>query len=385
MPELGRAIRHEWALDESWLTVNHGSFGATPLSVLAAQQEWRRRMEAQPTRFMSRLLPDALRAAAEKLGAFLGVRGEDLAFLENATTGCNAVLRSFRLQPGDDVLVLSHAYGAVRNTVRYVTDRAGARMVEAAIPFPRPPGHEILAALALALTPQTRLAVLDHITSSSALVLPLADMVGLCHAKGVPVLVDGAHGPGQIDLDIPATGAGWYTGNCHKWLCAPKGSAFLWAAPGRQSDLHPVVISHGLGRGFLAEFDWTGTRDPTAFLAVPDAIDFCQRLGGAQLRARNHALAVEATALLARHLGTETGAEASMMAAMGLVRLPVAEEVSQEHAHAMRSRLLDAGTDAPLHVHARRIWLRLSAHAYHDVSDYSRLAQILAGLLSVQP
>jgi isopenicillin-N epimerase len=375
---LGKAIRREWRLDPDFLTVNHGSFGATPLAVLAAQADWRERMEAQPSRFMRAVLPDALRQAAETLGEFLGARGQDIAFLDNATAGCNAVLRSLRLQPGDEILVLDHGYNAVRNAVRYVTERAGARMMEAAVPFPQPNDAAMVAAVAAALTPRTRLAVIDHITSGSALVLPLARITAACHAAGVPVLVDGAHAPGQIDLDLPATGADWYTGNCHKWLCAPKGAAFLWATPERQADLHPTIISHGLGGGFLAEFDWTGTRDFSPFLSVPTAIEFHQRLGDAALRARNSALAAEASALIALRLNSdavETGG------AMGLVRLPLTRPATNAVSQDIRDRLLAAGTDAPTHVLDGALWLRLSAFAYNDLADYERLADIVAQAL----
>jgi isopenicillin-N epimerase len=330
---------------------------------------------------MHAVLPGALRAAADRLARFMGAEGKDLAFLENATVGCNAVLRSRRLQPGDDVLVLTHGYGAVRNTVRYVTELAGARMTEAVVPFPNPDADGVIAGLAAAITPRTRLAVLDHITSPSALVLPLDRMVAACHARGVPVLVDGAHGPGQVGLDLPAIGADWYVGNCHKWLCAPKGSAFIWAAPDRQDGLHPVTISHGYGKGFLEEFDWTGTRDFSAFLAVPAAIDFHARLGGAALRARNASLAAEATALLARRLNTEIGATGPLAGAMGVVRLPIAGEATAEHAKVLRARFLDAKTDAPLHAMAGGIWLRLSAYAYNELADYEGLAEIAARML----
>jgi isopenicillin-N epimerase len=380
-PLLGAAIRHEWTLDPDFLTVNHGSFGATPRVVLAVQEDWRRRMEAQPTRFMQAVLPDALRAAADRLARFMGAEGKDLAFLENATVGCNAVLRSRRLQPGDEVVVLTHGYGAVRNTVRYVTELAGARMTEAVVPFPNPDAEGMIAGLVAAITPRTRLAVLDHITSPSALVLPVERMVAACHARGVPVLVDGAHGPGQVGVDLPAIGADWYVGNCHKWLCAPKGSAFIWAAPDRQDGLHPVTISHGYQKGFLEEFDWTGTRDFSAFLAVPAAIDFHARLGGAALRARNVALAAEATALLARRLNSEIGASGSLAGAMGAVRLPIAGGSTAERAKTLRACLLEAKTDAPLHVMAGGIWLRLSAHAYNEPSDYERLAEVVAHVL----
>jgi len=381
MPMLGRAIRHEWALDEDFVTVNHGSFGATPRIVLAAQQDWQRRMEAQPSRFMRAVLPDALRHAADRLGAFIGADGKDVGFVENATTGCNAVLRSLRLQADDEIVVLTHGYGAVRNTVRHVCERAGARMVEARVPFPQPEAGIIVANIEAVLTKRTRLAVIDHITSGSALVLPLQRIVASCHAAGVPVLVDGAHGPAQVPLDMRALGADWYAGNCHKWLCAPKGSAFLYAAPDRQHDLHPVTISHGLDKGFLTEFDWTGTRDPSAWLATDVAIDFHARLGGAAMMTRNIALAAEASSLLARRLNSEIGTAGEMAGCMGMVRLPLTGAATAERSAEMRAKLLAAGTDVPTHVQADGIWLRLSAAAYNEIGDYERLAEIVAGVV----
>jgi isopenicillin-N epimerase len=378
MPLLGKAVRHEWALDWDFLSVNHGSFGAAPRVVLAAQQDWQRLMEAQPGRFMRAVLPDALRHAADRLGSFIGADGQDIAFVDNATTGCNAVLRSLRLEPGDEIVVLTHGYGAVRNTVRYIAERAGARVVEAEVPFPNPTAEAIVANIAAALTQRTRLAVVDHITSGSALVLPLQRIVAACHDAGVPVLVDGAHGPAQVPLDMRAIGADWYAGNCHKWLCAPKGSGFLYAASQRQQDLHPVTISHGLDKGFLAEFDWTGTRDFSAYLASSVAIDFHARLGGEALMARNIALAAEATSLLARRLNTEPGATGALAGSMGMVRLPLTGSASPERSADLRARLLAAGTDAPTHVLAGAIWLRISAAAYNDIEDYERLGETVA-------
>ncbi len=381
-PVLGAAIRGEWLLDPDFLTVNHGSYGATPRVVLAAQAEWQARMEAQPTRFMQRELPGALRQAAARLGGFMGADGHDLAFVENATVGCNAVLRSLELGFGDEIVVLSHGYGAVVKTARYVAQRSGARVVEAVLPFPRPSEEAVVANLSAALTPRTRIAVLDHITSASALLLPIAAMTAACHAAGVPVLVDGAHAPGNVTLDIPATGADWYIGNCHKWLMAPKGCAFLWARPERQAGLHPVTISHGLNGGFLAEFDWTGTRDMSAYLAVTAALDFHERLGGQALRARNAALAAEAAALLAGRLGTETGSGNQIGCAMDVVRLPIADPVDEGRALAIRERLLDLGTDAPVSAIEGAAWLRVSAQAYNERSDFDRLAHIVSSLLA---
>ena len=366
------AIRAEWALDPDFLTLNHGSYGATPRAVRAAQDAWRDRLEAQPSRFFRETYPAAIRHAASSLAAFLGAHGDDLAFVENATTGCNAVLRSLRFQPGDEILVLQHVYGAVRNTIRHICERTGATMAEATIPFPRPLPDAITEAVAAAITPRTRLAVIDHITSASALVLPIADIVRACHASGVPVLVDGAHGPGHVDLDLTALDADWYTGNCHKWLNAAKGCAFLWARRDRQHDLHPVTISHGYGQGFLAEFDWTGTFDPSAYLSVTAALDFHARLGGPALRARNATLAFEATNLVAARIGSETGGGNQVSGAMGLVRLPGITDAA-----AMRDRLLALGTDTPVSLIGGAAWLRLSAQAYNDLSDYERLAGLV--------
>jgi len=371
---LGRAIRSEWRLDPNFLTVNHGSFGASPDCVLAEQDVWRRRLEAQPTRFMGTELPALLRGAATRLAGFIGARAEDVAFVSNATSGCNAVLRSLSLRPGDEVLVLDHGYGAVRDTVRFVTERAGAHMTEAAVPFPSAARCDPARAVTAALTTRTRIAVIDHITSASALVLPVDRIVAACHAAGVPVLIDGAHGPGHVDVDLDALGADWYTGNCHKWLCAPKGCAFLWTSKPKQNETHPTVISHGFGKGYLEEFDWTGTQDPSAFLAIGAALDFHDRLGGKSLRQRNIALAGEAASLLARRLDTET-IDRNPACAMRLVRLPAGPDAT---APALRARLIAAGTDAQVHAIGGDLWLRLSAFAYNEPEDYARLADIVA-------
>lgn len=382
MVQLGAAIRHEWDLDPGYLTVNHGSFGATPRVVLEAADEWRRRMERQPTRFMCHELPKALRAAAGTLANFLGAAGDDLAFVANATAGCNAVLQSLDLAPGDEIVVLDHGYGAVVKAARHAAARAGAKIVEAAIPFPFADDGQLVANVAAALTPRTRLAVLDHVTSHSAMALPLAQMVQACHARGVPVLADGAHGPGNLDLDLPAIGADWYVGNCHKWLCAAKGAGFIWARPDRQAGLHPPVISHGYQQGFLAEFDWTGTQDFSAWLSVPAAIDFHRRLGGSDLRARNRDLAARGARAMAQRLGTQTGGVPGDNA-MALVRLPVTVEPTQQRALILRETLLSAGTDAPLNEIGGAIWLRISAFAYNELADFTHAAEIIQRELAI--
>ena len=378
---LGAAVRHEWALDPDFLTVNHGSFGATPLVVLAEQDRWRRRMEAQPTRFFSSEMRPAIREAAAGLARFLGADARDVAFVPNATTGCNAVLRSLRFQPDDEILYASHIYNAVRNTVIHVAGGWGAKMVVAEIPYPQPDKAAILRNVERAITRRTKLAVFDHITSPSGLVLPIAEMIALCHAAGVPVLIDGAHGPGQVPLDLANLGADWYVGNCHKWLSAPKGSGFLHARPDRRADLHPVTISHGYRDGFTEEFDWTGTADPTPYLTVPAAIEFFENLGGTALMERNRRLVAEAAELVARRLDTEVGGPLEMTGSMAMVRLPTTLKPELAESNRVRQALRKAGADSPVHPLPGALWLRLSAYAYNEIADYERLAELLPGVL----
>lgn len=379
--ELGAAIRKEWGLDSDFLTVNHGSYGATPLAVRAEQDRWRQRMEAQPTRFFFLELPGALREAAAVLARFLGADPQGVAFSPNATSGANAVLRSMHFVAGDEVLHVSHVYNAVRNSIAYVAEQAGAKAVIADLPFPRPEPAAIVKSIERAVTKRTRIAVIDHITSPSGLVLPVEEIVRLCHAADVPVLIDGAHGPGQVALDLRQLDVDWYVGTCHKWLCAPKGCGFIYARADRREDLHPVTISHGYGGGFTTEFDWTGTMDPSAFLSLPASIAFYEKLGGVALRERNRRLAAEAATLLAGALKTEVGARPEMAGSMGLVRLPIALEATRSEVLKVRHALQAAGTDAPVHPLNGALWLRLSAYAYNEIGDYERLGELLPGVL----
>ena len=306
-PGFGHAMLGEWLLDPAVAYLNHGTVGATPRAVLEVQERLRREIERQPSEFMLRQLvpmvgaapptPGRLRAAAATVGAFLGARADDVVFIENATTAVNAVLRSYPLEPGDEVLITDHTYGAVAHATEYACRRAGARAVKAELPYPVADPGEVVEAVARALSSRTRLAILDHITSDTAMVLPVAALTELCRERGVKVMIDGAHAPGMLELDIPTLGADWYTGNLHKWLFAPRGCAVLWAAEAAQRELHPAVVSWGLDSGFTAEFDWTGTRDPSAYLAAPAGIAFLERLGPAAARVYNHDLVRDAAAM----------------------------------------------------------------------------------------
>lgn len=373
-------LRGLWSLDYGRLNVNHGSFGGTPRAVLAEQARWRDRMEAGTTYFMADELPAALRSAAGVLAGHVGARADDLVFVDNATAGINAILASLDLQPGDEILLHSHIYGAVLKTAQHAAARSGAVITSAELPFPYPMSGSIVEAFAAAITPRTRIAVVDHITSPSALILPLPELAALFRDAGVQLLVDGAHGPGNVPLDLAKLGADYYVGNCHKWLMSPKGAGFLWAGPQHQPRLHPTTISHGYGSGFAAEFDWTGTRDFSAALAVPAAIAFHNELGGAALMRANRELAWEAAQVLARRWRMPIAASPEFFAAMTLVRTPLPCPETDAYGDALRARLRALGADSPLIRLDGGLWIRLSAQAYNRIEDYEKLAELVPRL-----
>ncbi len=370
----GAAIREAFPLEAGAAYLNHGTVGVTPRPVMAAQSEIRETIEAHPARFLLRELGGRLRAAADRVAGELGGRGEDWVFVENATTGVNAVLRSLVLEPGDEILVTDQTYGAVAHAAQHVCSRAGARLRRVALPFPPDKPDAMLEAIGAALGPRCRFAILDHITSETALVLPIAALVARCRAAGVPVLVDGAHAPGQLALDVPAIGADYYVGNLHKWAFAPRSCAVLWVAPGRQEGLHPAVVSWGYGKGLTEEFDWTGTRDPAAALSSPAAFDFIAGLDGGEMRRWNHALVREGAALLGGPVAPD-----AMIAAMTLTPLPASAGTTKEAGDALRARLLDRhAIEVPVVPVGERLWLRLSAQVYNDLDDFERLRRALA-------
>jgi isopenicillin-N epimerase len=364
-----------WPLERGIAFLNHGSYGACPREVLDVQAALRAELEAEPVRFLGRELDGRLDEARAALAAFVGAEADDLAFVSNATSGVNAVLRSLAFKEGDELLTTDHVYGACRNTLDFVARRTGARVEIVPIPFPVSSPDVIVESVMARVTLRTRLALLDHVTSPTGLILPVERLIAELGQRGVETLIDGAHAPGMLSLDVPSIGADWYTGNCHKWLMAPKGSAFLWVAPNRQADTQPLVISHGYGQGFTTEFAWVGTRDPSAWLSVPAAIDFHERLGGARLRERNAALAREQATLLARAWQTERGAPDALTGSMAAVRLPLREPATAERALELRRKLFDDHRiEVPVTAFAEALWARISAHAYNRPADYARLA-----------
>ena len=380
----GRAMLQHWALDPSIVYLNHGTVGAPPLRVLAAQRAICEEIERQPARFLLRELADVeqidmrmpprMRTAAAAVAAFVGADANDLAFVDNATSGCNAVLRSASFAPGDEILVADHGYGAVTKTAQYVAKRSGASVRTVELPYPGVTPESVVTAIEAAITPRTRMLVVDHITSGSSLVLPIAEIAARCRARGVVTLIDGAHAPGTLPLDLPALGVNFYTGNLHKWAMAPRSSAILWAAPECQADLHPTVISWGYELGMSAEFDLTGTRDPSPWLAAPEGIAFMQELGLDAMRAWNHKLVYDSARMLSERWSVQIPAPESMYASMVTIPLPERFGTTQDAAMKLKDALLyDEHIESQIHAFRGRVWLRLAAQVYNDASDFERL------------
>jgi isopenicillin-N epimerase len=365
-----------WSLDPGLAYLNHGGFGAAPLSVLAEQQAWRSAMERNPVGLLARQLPDLLAAVRGRVAAFLRADPDGLVFVDNATVGTQTVIAHFRLGPGDEVLTTDHCYGAVLEQLRRAADAAGGRLRIAPVPVPAASPRVIADAVTSRLSHRTRLVVIDHVASGSGLVFPVEQVVGRCREAGVPVLVDGAHAAGMLPVDIGALGADFWVGNMHKWLCAPKASAVLYAAPQWRDELRPLVASHGLSLGYQPAFDWTGTRDPSAILAIPAALDFFDRAGWQAVRQHNNELARRGAALVAERIGTRCDDADAMTGSMRLVSLPV--PVTKAGARALETRLLEQhGVVVPVTSHGGWRWLRLSAQLYNTLGDYERLAAAL--------
>jgi len=384
-----------WDLDPDVVFLNHGSFGACPRVVLELQQDLRRRMEAQPLKFLYRDLEGLLDQARQPLAALVGCDADDLAFVPNATTGVNTVLRSLSLGPDDELLVTDQEYNACRNALDYVAQRSNARVVVASVPFPIDGPETVVASVLDKVTDRTRLLLIDHVTSPTGVVNPVAELVAALDARGVDTLVDGAHAPGMLPLELDALGAAYYTGNCHKWLCTPKGSALLHVRRDRQEQLRPLVVSHGANSArtdrsrFRLEFDFCGTGDYTPYLCVPAAIRFLDQLlagGLPALRQHNHDLAVAGRALLCEALGAAPPAPESMIGSLASVILPWSDQP-----------LLEPHGIDPLHAalwEQHRIevpvmrWptpklrlLRISPQIYNDLGQYAHLADVLRTLV----
>jgi len=389
-------LRQCWLLDREVSFLNHGSFGACPIPVLEHQRQLRERLERQPVQFLARDLESLLDEARGQLAAFVGAAPEDLAWVSNATTGVNAVLQSLPFSPGDELLTTDHEYNACRNALEFVARRAGATVVVVAVPFPVGSPDEVVEAVLSKVTRRTRIALLDHVTSQTGLVLPVRQLVQELAGRGIDTLVDGAHAPGVLDLSLDDLGAAYFTGNCHKWVCAPKGAAFLHVRRDLRERVRPVVVSHGANSTrtdrsrFHLEFDWVGTDDPTAVLCVPEAIRFMGSLlpgGWQELRRRNRQLALRARDELCRGLGIEPPCPDEMIGSMAALPLPPGDPQvlsSALYTDELQSALLERWRIEvpiiPWPAPPDRL-VRISAQIYNRPEQYRRLADALTELL----
>src|SRR5277367_3504589 len=362
--------------------LDHGGFGVAPREVLRVAFEMREAIEAAPRPFFDQDCRPRWRDVAGRVARRFSATAGDLALVDNVTDGVNADLRALALRTGDEILVTSMTYGAVARAARRIAEEKGADVIEAPIPFPTPSPELCVEAIRATLTPRTRLAILDHVTSPTALVLPIAEMTRACRDRGVMVLADGAHAPGNVALDISAVGADWYVGNLHKWYFAPRGCGFLWAHPDRREKLAPTVLSWDIDKPFPQSFEWTGTRDPSAWLSVAAAFDFMDRFGEAEVRKHNHDLVMEGSRLLAAAWDVENPTPESMIAGMALAPLPAISGVSAtEQGRAIIQATLweDHRIACPCILYGERLYVRVCAQIYNEIEDYEKLARAVSG------
>ncbi len=391
-PDCNPDWRRFWLLESDVVFLNHGSFGACPLPVLQVQQQFREQLERQPLRFVVHELEPLLDQARQRLGEFVGADPADLVFVNNATTGINAVLRSLCstdhraeggtpvLQAGDEVLTTDHEYNACRNALNFIAARFGLQVRVATIPFPLESADQMVQAILAQVTPRTRLALLDHVTSQTALIFPLERVIAALRDRHIPTLIDGAHAPGMIPLNLTQLGATYYTGNCHKWLCAPKGAAFLYVQPDCQPLIRPLTISHGANSPrrdrsrFQLEFDWCGTDDPSAVLSIPAAIDFLGSLlpgGWPALMQHNHDLAIAARQHLCQAWGIALPCPDDLIGSMA--SLPLPDGSYTELQTALINQFQIEIPVIPWPAEPKRL-IRLSAQLYNRPDEYEQLA-----------
>ena len=399
----------DWALDPTITFLNHGSFGASLRAILEVQRGWREKLESQPVKFLARDLDELLEWSRSEIGAFIGVDADDLALMPNATAGLTTVLRSLSLERGDEIVITDHVYGSAGQAARVCAATAGARVVMAKVPWPIQSKNQALDAIVAAITPKTKLAMIEHVTSPTGLVFPIDEIVRSVAERGIDVLVDGAHGPGMLPLRLRELGAAYYVGDLHKWVCAPKGSAFLYVRRDRQPTVKPLAIALGNDRNgeksqFRAAFDWTGTFDPTPWLTVPASIDGLAEMmagGWPAIMETNRKLTLKARFMLADALKTLPPAPDEMIGSMASLKLPGGPWRRDEALR--RISMIDAA------MHGRRfevplipwpspylvdwgllpdetqfdVLVRISAQLYNYLGQYERLSSILPGFAGV--
>ncbi|MEA5517896.1 aminotransferase class V-fold PLP-dependent enzyme [Limnoraphis robusta] len=377
-----------WLLDADVTFLNHGSFGACPTPVLQLQTQLREQLERQPVHFFVREWESLLDEARHQLAEFVGATAEELVFVPNATTGINSVLRSLSFSPEDELLTTNHEYNACRNALNFVAERWGAKVVVANIPFPINSSDEIINSILTQITPRTKLVLIDHISSQTGLIFPLKRLIQELNTQGIESLIDGAHAPGMLPLNLQEINATYYSGNCHKWLSAPKGAAFLYVKPDKQAAIRPLTISHGANSPrtdrsrFQLEFDWMGTHDPTAYFCIPEAIKFMGSLlpgGWLELMQYNHKMVIEARKMLSDQLDIALPCPDEIIGSMATIILPDKIQLIPQLQEKLWQQFKIEVPVIPWDNQPQKL-LRISAQVYNTHSDYNRLVEALISL-----
>jgi isopenicillin-N epimerase len=377
-------LRDLFMLDPKIVFLNHGSFGATPKEVFEVYQEWQRKLEQQPVKFLGREISLHLKEARDALGQYLNVTGDDLSFVPNATFGVNIVARSLKLTTGDEVLTTDHEYGACDNIWEYLSQRQGFSYKKQAVTLPVTSRQDIIDQIWQGVNQNTKVLYLSHITSPTALTFPVEELCAKAKAAGIMTVIDGAHVPGQLPLDLSALDADFYTGNCHKWLCSAKGAGFLYVRSDLQHLIEPLVIGWGLkrdpslGSKFLDYYDWLGTNDFANYLSVPAAITFHQKYDWPKVRQQCHTMLNETLRTINAQTGcTSVYADDSFYSQMAIVELPNVGDATT-----FKNKLYDDyNIEIPLTQHSSKTFARISVQGYNHQNDLDILVAALGDML----
>lgn len=381
------AFRELFLIDPTVTFLNHGSFGATPRPVFEAYQEWQRKLEWQPVQFTSRDLPNYLQDARQKLGQYINAHHNDIVYIPNATYGVNVVARSLPLREGDEVLTTDHEYGACNHTWQFLSQKKGFTYIQQPIPLPVTDNQTIIDQFWQGVTPRTKVIYISHITSATALCFPVAEICKRARKEGIITLVDGAHALGQIPLDMQTIGADFYTSNAHKWLCSPKGSAFLYARPEKQHLIEPIIVSWGWGdtrtqhsgSDFIDFLQWVGTNDSAAYLSVPAAIQFQEEHNWEKVRQDCHELVKQAMHRICDLTGLAPlyPDDAGFYHQLAIAPLPPVTDLQ-----ALKAALYDEyRVEIPLTQLQNKQFIRTSIQAYNTQEDVDTLLKALTDLL----
>ncbi len=379
-------LKDLFLLDPNIIFLNHGSFGATPKEVFETYQDWQRKLENQPVKFLGREISGHLKEARDALGQYLNVAGDDLAYVPNATFGVNIAARSLKLKAGDEVLSTNHEYGACENVWEYLSQRQGFTYKKQTIPLLTTSRQDIVDQIWQGVTPQTKVLYLSHITSPTALIFPVEELCKRAKAAGIITVIDGAHAPGQIPLDLTAMEVDFYTGNCHKWLCSAKGAGFLYVRKELQQHIEPVLIGWGLhrdpslGSKFLDYYDWLGTNDYANYLSVPAAINFQQKYNWDKVRSDCHQLLKDTLERINQKTGCQNiYADDSLYSQLAIVELPGVKDATE-----FKNKLYDDfKIEIPLTQHSGKTFARISVQGYTSSSDLEALISALETLQGI--